>query len=43
MVEKADMADSLLLELEEERSRWLFIILIVYILKLSITSISSYS
>ena len=32
MVEKADMADSLLLELEEERSRWFFIILIVLIL-----------
>ena len=43
MVEKADMADGLLLELEEERSRWFFIILIVHIIKLSITSLSSYS
>ena len=28
MVEKADMADGLLLELEEERSRWLFVIIV---------------
>ena len=32
MVEKADMADGLLLELEEERSRWFFIIFIFTIL-----------
>ena len=28
MVEKADMADGLLLELEEERGRWLFVIIV---------------
>ena len=34
MVEKADMIDSLLLELEEERSRWLLFILIIVIISI---------
>ena len=29
MVEKADLADGLLLELEEERGRWLFVVIII--------------